>query len=88
MQKAMAPNVNASVGSINCSNCLLFERDLSGHGENCRRGAPHSPTFPTKDCKVRFEKTPPWGIWPSSLLNDKFKVQVDKVGKEHGNVTR
>ena len=44
------------------------------HGKNSRRGAPHSPTFPINDCNVRFEKTPPSGIWPSRLLNERFKV--------------
>jgi hypothetical protein len=44
------------------------------HGENRSRGEPHSPSFPVKDCSVRFEKIPPSGNWPSSLLNERFKV--------------
>ena len=70
----MAPKANASVGSKHCSKCLLLERDLSKQGGNPRRGAPHRRAFPIKDCEVRFEKTPPSGIWPARLLNERFKI--------------
>ena len=71
---AMAPKANASIGSRNRSKCLLLVGDLLWHGGNLRRVFPHSPTLPTKDSEVRFEKTPPSGIWPSRLLNERFKV--------------
>ena len=71
---AVVTKDNVSVGSRNGSKCLLLEGDLSRHGENCRCGAPHSPLFPANDSKVRLEKIPPSGIWPSSLLNERFKV--------------
>jgi hypothetical protein len=59
----MAQNDMARAGSINFRKCpqkvgLYF----SGHGENPNCGAPpQSRTFPIKDFKVRFEKTPPFG---------------------------
>lgn len=71
---AMAPKASVSVGSTNRSKCVLLEWDLLRHGGNLRRGAPHSPLFPIKDCELRLEKTPPSGIWPSRLLNERFKV--------------
>lgn len=61
-------------GSRNFSKYRLLERDLSIHGKNPRRGAPQSPALPIKDCNERFEKTPPSRIFPSGLLNERFKV--------------
>jgi hypothetical protein len=86
-EMTMAPKDNVSVGSKHCSKCLLLERDLSKHGGNLRCGAPHRRTFPIKDCVVRFEKTPPSGIWPTRLLNERFKlVKYVKLARNMGMV--
>jgi hypothetical protein len=83
----METNAAVTTGRRIIRRCLLFECESSRQGGNPRLGDPLSPAFPIKDIDVMFEKIPPSGIFPSSLLKERFKdVKAVKLERNQGMV--